>query len=139
MFSCEFANSFFIEHLWTTREKAVYTTEKTVLLFRRISQIDRKIPVIESFILTLQAKRPTILLKKTSSNMFSRKFDEVFQKIFSQSTSHNPLLQILANLLNTWAIIFAYHSRYFEAQCLCFHQDFVTTLLSLFQSLLAVV
>ena len=71
--------------------------------------------------------------------MFSRKFDEVFQKIFSQSTSHNPLLEILANLLNTWAIIFAYHSRYFEAQCLCFHQDFVTTLLSLFQSLLAIV
>ena len=82
--------------LWTTRVKAVYTTEKTVLLFRIISQIDRKIPMIESYILTLQARRPAILLKKTSSDMFSRKLDEVFQKTFSQSTSQRTT-SLIAN------------------------------------------
>ena len=103
VFSCEFANSFFIEHLWITRVKAVYTTEKDVLLFQRISQIDWKIPVIQSFILTLQARRPAILLKKTSSNMFSCNLDDAFQKIISQSSSQGTIsliIQILANLLN---------------------------------------
>ena len=66
--------------------------------------------------------------------MFSHKFDE---KYFDRK-AQTLLLQILANLLNAWAIFFANHSRYFEPQCLCFHQEFVTTLQSLFQSSLLV-
>ena len=70
--------------------------------------------------------------------MFSHKFDE---KYFERSLrkARTLLLQILANLLNAWAIFFVNHSRYFEHQCLCFHQEFVTALQSLFQSLLLVV
>ena len=67
--------------------------------------------------------------------MFSHKFDEKYFDLKAQT----PLLQILANLLNDWAIFFVNHSRYFGTQCLCFHQEFVTTLQSLFQSSLLVV
>ena len=50
-----------------------------------MSQIDKKTPVIESFILSLQARKPTRLLKKTSSNMLPRESYEVFQKsIFAE-------------------------------------------------------
>ena len=67
--------------------------------------------------------------------MFSHKFDEKYFDRWAQTL----LLQILANLLNAWAIFFVNHSRYFEPQCLCFHQEFVTILQSLFQSSLLVV
>ena len=70
--------------------------------------------------------------------MFSHKFDE---KYFERSLRkvRTLLLQILANLLNAWTIFFVNHSTYFEPQCLCFYQEFVTTLQSLFQSSLLVV
>ena len=51
---------------------------------------------IVSFILTLQGRRPQILLKETLSNMFSHKFEEVFQKIFPQSTSQ-ATISLVAN------------------------------------------
>ena len=54
----------------------VYTT---LQLFRRISQIDRKIPMIESFILLLQERSPTILLKNLHQTCFLVNFI-VFQK-----------------------------------------------------------
>ena len=71
MFSCEFATSFFKEHLWTKHVKALYTTEQ---LFQIISWIDRKTPVIEPFILSLQARRPAILIKKLNQVCFPEKY-----------------------------------------------------------------
>ena len=87
VFPYEIANSLFIEHLWTTYVKTVYITEQ---LFQRISQIDRKLPVLESFILLLQARKLAFLLKKISSNMLPCKFDEAFQKniLTEHFTSH---------------------------------------------------
>ena len=88
MFSCEFTNSFFIKHLWITLIKAVYTTEQ---LFRRISQIDRKTPMIESFILPLQTRVLAILFKKLHQISFLVNFMKLSRKIFWRSTppEHN--------------------------------------------------
>ena len=48
-------------------------------------QIHFTIPVIESFILQLQARGPEILPKKSSSNIFSGEFYSFLEKCFSRS------------------------------------------------------
>ena len=119
MFSYEFATSFFKEHLWTTRVNAVYTTEQ---LFQIISRIDRKTPVIEPFILSLQARRPAILIKKLNQVCFPEKY---FRRAL--------LRALIANTgwsFNLLGHIFLNHARYSWAQYLCFHVEFVAVTFS---------
>ena len=82
-----------------------------------------------------------IVAGKKARNFSEKQFHEIyflvnFMKFYFRIALHraqSPWLPILVDLLNFKAIFFMDYSRYSEAQYLCFHQYFVTTLQSLFQ------